>query len=137
MGKRMLRALRTRSRGAARTVAIGSQSHAPAPSYQLPATSYPLPATGYQLPATGYQLPATRFPLDCGIMIGVGAAFDIHAGNMKDAPRWMQNAGLHWFYRLCQEPRRLWRRYAWIVPSFLWLAFLQVMGLRKFPMEDR
>lgn len=46
-----------------------------------------------------------------GVMIGVGAAFDYHAGTIVRAPQWMQNAGLEWFQRLCSEPRRLWRRY--------------------------
>lgn len=45
------------------------------------------------------------------VMIGVGAAFDYHAGTIKRAPKWMQNAGLEWLHRLCSEPRRLWRRY--------------------------
>jgi len=45
------------------------------------------------------------------VMIGVGAAFDYHAGTIKRAPGWMQNAGLEWLHRLCSEPRRLWRRY--------------------------
>lgn len=45
------------------------------------------------------------------VMIGVGAAFDYHAGTIKRAPGWMQNAGLEWMHRLCLEPRRLWRRY--------------------------
>lgn len=45
------------------------------------------------------------------VMIGVGAAFDYHAGTVKRAPLWMQNAGLEWLYRLGSEPRRLWRRY--------------------------
>jgi exopolysaccharide biosynthesis WecB/TagA/CpsF family protein len=45
------------------------------------------------------------------VQLCVGAAFDFHAGLVKQAPRWMQNAGLEWFYRLCREPRRLWKRY--------------------------
>lgn len=45
------------------------------------------------------------------VMIGVGAAFDYHAGTLKRAPHWMQNSGLEWFYRLLLEPKRLWRRY--------------------------
>lgn len=44
-------------------------------------------------------------------MIGVGAAFDYHAGTIKRAPKWMQNNGLEWFYRSVSEPRRLWKRY--------------------------
>ena len=76
------------------------------------------------------------FPLEAGIMIGVGAAFDIHAGLLKDAPEWIKNSGLQWFYRLCQEPRRLWRRYLDIVPRFLSLTFLQLLGIRKYNIED-
>jgi N-acetylglucosaminyldiphosphoundecaprenol N-acetyl-beta-D-mannosaminyltransferase len=45
------------------------------------------------------------------LMIGVGAAFDYHAGTIKRAPLWMQRAGLEWLHRLCTEPRRLYRRY--------------------------
>ncbi|AUN95718.1 glycosyltransferase [Pseudazoarcus pumilus] len=45
------------------------------------------------------------------VMIGVGAAFDYHAGTLRRAPLWMQRNGLEWLYRLCSEPRRLWRRY--------------------------
>lgn len=45
------------------------------------------------------------------VMIGVGAAFDYHAGKIKRAPVWMQHAGLEWLHRLASEPRRLWRRY--------------------------
>lgn len=45
------------------------------------------------------------------LMIGVGAAFDYHAGTIRRAPLWMQGRGLEWFYRLCTEPRRLFKRY--------------------------
>ena len=45
------------------------------------------------------------------VMIGVGAAFDYHAGTISRAPVWMQHAGLEWLHRLASEPRRLWRRY--------------------------
>jgi N-acetylglucosaminyldiphosphoundecaprenol N-acetyl-beta-D-mannosaminyltransferase len=73
-----------------------------------------------------------RFPLECGIMLGVGAAFPIHAGLQKDAPEWIKNSGLQWFHRLCQEPRRLWRRYLNIVPTFLWLSAMQLLGIKKY-----
>lgn len=53
------------------------------------------------------------------VMVGVGAAFDINAGLMPDAPRWMQRSGLHWLYRLLREPRRLWRRYLRNNPRFV------------------
>jgi len=95
-----------------------------------------LKGVGRRLKAlNGKHGPQVKYPLDVGIMIGVGAAFDIHSGMMKDAPQWIKNAGLQWFYRLCCEPRRLWRRYLWIVPGFLWLAFLQVMGLRRWEID--
>jgi len=45
------------------------------------------------------------------VMVGVGAAFDYHAGTIKRAPKWMQDSGLEWLYRLLSEPRRLWKRY--------------------------
>lgn len=53
------------------------------------------------------------------LMVGVGAAFDFHAGLVKQAPPWMQRSGLEWIYRLVQEPRRLWTRYARYNPLFL------------------
>src|SRR5204863_9917686 len=52
-------------------------------------------------------------------LIGVGAAFDMHAGTVRQAPRWMQRSGLEWFFRLASEPRRLWRRDAVNIPFFL------------------
>jgi N-acetylglucosaminyldiphosphoundecaprenol N-acetyl-beta-D-mannosaminyltransferase len=52
-------------------------------------------------------------------LIGVGAAFDFHAGTVKRAPRWMQRAMLEWLYRLASEPRRLWRRYLVLAPRFV------------------
>ena len=73
--------------------------------------------------------------LACGIMLGVGAAFPIHAGMQKDAPEWIKSSGFHWLYRLCQEPERLWRRYMDIVPSYIMLSFLQLLGLKKYTLE--
>lgn len=54
------------------------------------------------------------------LMIGVGAAFAFHAGMFKRAPLWMQNAGLEWFHRLCQDPVRLWKRYVVTNTKFIW-----------------
>ena len=67
------------------------------------------------------------------VAFGVGAAFDFHTGRMREAPRWMMRAGLQWLHRLCSDPRRLWKRYAVIVPTFLARIFLQATGLRKYP----
>jgi len=73
--------------------------------------------------------------LEVTLMVGVGAAFDFHSGKVKQAPRWMQNLGLEWLYRLCQEPRRLWRRYLRNNPRFLWYVACQVLGCKKFILE--
>lgn len=54
-----------------------------------------------------------------GVLMGVGAAFSFHSGQVSQAPRWMMKAGLEWLYRFCQEPRRLWRRYLVNNPLFL------------------
>lgn len=61
------------------------------------------------------------------VMIGVGAAFDYHAGTICRAPKWMQNAGLEWLYRLASEPRRLWRRYLVTNTIFIILATKQLI----------
>ena len=73
--------------------------------------------------------------LDVTLMIGVGAAFDFHAGRVKQAPRWMQHSGLEWFYRLCQEPRRLAKRYLTNNPRFAIKIAGQLAGLKKYPLE--
>lgn len=63
-------------------------------------------------------------------LIAVGAAFDFLAGTKKQAPGWMQRAGLEWAYRLLNEPRRLWRRYVWNNPAFVVLLMRQLLGAR-------
>jgi N-acetylglucosaminyldiphosphoundecaprenol N-acetyl-beta-D-mannosaminyltransferase len=72
--------------------------------------------------------------LETRLMIGVGAAFDIHAGLLRDAPGWVKASGLQWLYRLLLEPRRLWRRYLANNPRFVWQVALQLAGIRKFPL---
>lgn len=62
------------------------------------------------------------------VMLGVGAAFDFHAGVKLQAPAWMQKMGLEWFYRLVTEPRRLWRRYLYHNPRFVFLALADLLG---------
>lgn len=57
--------------------------------------------------------------LSAPLLVGVGAAFDFHAGIVAQAPTWMQRAGLEWLFRLSREPRRLWRRYARYNPRFV------------------
>jgi len=60
--------------------------------------------------------------IDAPVMIGVGAAFDFHAGLKKRAPLWLQQTGFEWLFRLATEPRRLWKRYLTNNPAFVALA---------------
>lgn len=60
-------------------------------------------------------------------IITIGAAFDFHTGRLAQAPKWMQRAGLEWFFRLIKEPRRLWKRYIEIVPKFAILASVDLI----------
>jgi N-acetylglucosaminyldiphosphoundecaprenol N-acetyl-beta-D-mannosaminyltransferase len=66
--------------------------------------------------------------LKAPVLIGVGAAFDIHSGLKPQAPAWMRNSGLEWLFRLITEPRRLWKRYAINNPMFVALAARQLLG---------
>ncbi len=68
------------------------------------------------------------------VMVGVGAAFDYHAGTLKRAPEWMQKAGLEWFHRLCSEPRRLWKRY--LVTNTLFILGMAKRGFKAQPVKD-
>ena len=65
------------------------------------------------------------------VMVGVGAAFDIHSGRVRQAPRWMRENGFEWLFRLLQEPRRLWRRYLVYGSQFMLLVCLELLGLRR------
>lgn len=60
-----------------------------------------------------------------GFMVGVGAGFDYLAGNIERAPEWMQKNNLEWFYRLIQEPKRLFGRYLYTNTKFIWHAYLR------------
>lgn len=60
-----------------------------------------------------------------GLMVGVGAGFDYHAGNIKRAPKWMQKCNLEWLYRLLQDPKRLFKRYFHTNTKFIWNAMIR------------
>ncbi|MGB7555518.1 MAG: WecB/TagA/CpsF family glycosyltransferase [Candidatus Korobacteraceae bacterium] len=77
-----------------------------------------------------------RNRLEAPLLVGVGAAFDIHAGLLADAPAWVKNCGLQWLDRLIKEPNRLWRRYLTNNPRFLWDITLQLSGLRRFDINE-
>ena len=70
------------------------------------------------------------------VMVGLGGVFPIFAGQKKWAPAWVQKNGLEWLYRLLQEPKRLWKRYAKTIPLFLLLAFKQLVKV-KLGLEPR
>lgn len=73
--------------------------------------------------------------LDAKLMVGIGAAFDIHSGLVREAPHWMKSVGLQWFHRLIQEPGRLWKRYLTCIPKFMWNIGLQILGIRRYDIE--
>lgn len=74
---------------------------------------------GIGVPKQEKWMAAMRERLDAPVLVGVGAAFDFHAGLIPQAPAWMQRRGLEWLFRLLQEPRRLWKRYARHNPRFV------------------
>ncbi len=70
------------------------------------------------------------------VMLGVGAAFDFHAGNKPQAPTWMQTIGMEWLFRLLHEPRRLAKRYLYHNPRFMMLALLELLGILNLDKEE-
>lgn len=74
--------------------------------------------------------------LPCKFRVGVGAAFDIHTGRVKDAPQWIKGAGLQRAHRLCQEPRRLGKRYLVNNSGFLFRITMQLSGITEYRLPD-
>jgi N-acetylglucosaminyldiphosphoundecaprenol N-acetyl-beta-D-mannosaminyltransferase len=74
---------------------------------------------GIGVPKQEKWMARMRDRLDAPVLVGVGAAFDFHAGLVPQAPNWMQASGLEWAYRLSHEPRRLWKRYVRYNPRFV------------------
>ncbi len=73
-----------------------------------------------------------RKRIEVPVLVGVGAAFDFLTGRSSQAPVWMQEHGLEWFYRLASEPRRLGRRYLVYGPRFVWNVALEFAGIKRF-----
>jgi N-acetylglucosaminyldiphosphoundecaprenol N-acetyl-beta-D-mannosaminyltransferase len=65
-----------------------------------------------------------------GVGIGAGAAFELVSGTITQAPRWIQRSGFEWLFRLIMEPKRLFRRYFFVVPSFAWLFSQRLLKAR-------
>jgi N-acetylglucosaminyldiphosphoundecaprenol N-acetyl-beta-D-mannosaminyltransferase len=73
-----------------------------------------------------------RRRIDVPVLVGVGAAFDFFTGRARQAPSWVRENGLEWFFRLATEPRRLWRRYLLYGPRFAWNVALELAGIKHF-----
>ena len=86
---------------------------------------------GIGVPKQEKWMAAMRDRLRAPVLVGVGAAFDFHAGLVPQAPRWMQSMGLEWAYRLLQEPGRLWRRYLRYNPRFVFGFLRQWLAHRR------
>ncbi len=86
---------------------------------------------GIGVPKQEKWMAQMRPHLDAPLLIGVGAAFDFHAGLVPQAPAWIQESGLEWAYRLAHEPRRLWKRYLRYNPMFVAAFARQLAGDRR------
>jgi len=69
-------------------------------------------------------------------VMAVGAAFDFHAGLLSSSPKFLADLGLEWFYRLLVEPKRLWKRYLFLNPLYIWMFLLQWLKIRKYDPSD-
>ncbi len=90
---------------------------------------------GIGAPKQELWMARVRERLEAPVLIGVGAAFDFHSGRVRQAPRWMQRRGLEWFFRLAQDPRRLWHRYLVLNTLFLIKLAGQRTGILRYSLE--
>lgn len=90
---------------------------------------------GLSTPKQERWMHGVRPLLNTAVLVGVGAAFDIHTGRTRQAPSWMQKTGLEWLFRLLSEPRRLWRRYFYANPRFIWRILRRPPKLQPYPEE--
>jgi N-acetylglucosaminyldiphosphoundecaprenol N-acetyl-beta-D-mannosaminyltransferase len=90
---------------------------------------------GLGTPKQDYWVSRHRALLSAPVLIAVGAAFDFHAGLLRQAPRWMQRSGLEWLFRLLQEPRRLAYRYLVYNPLFVFRAVFQLAGIQRYTLS--
>jgi N-acetylglucosaminyldiphosphoundecaprenol N-acetyl-beta-D-mannosaminyltransferase len=91
---------------------------------------------GLSTPKQEIWMAEHRSFLTANVLLGVGAAFDFHAGRLRQAPSWMQRSGLEWLFRLCQEPRRLGRRYLYGNSRFILEILAQKSGLRAYSYNE-
>jgi len=102
---------------------------------RINATSPQIVWVGLGTPKQEYWAYKHVSQITSAVILPVGAAFDFLTGRVPQAPRWMQQAGLEWFFRLLSEPRRLWRRYLIENPKFLLMVLGQALGLWKSTKE--
>ena len=69
-------------------------------------------------------------------LIAVGAAYDFHAGNLAKSPEILSKIGLEWLFRMIKEPKRLWKRYVFLNPLYMWLFLLQALKIKHFDPTD-
>jgi N-acetylglucosaminyldiphosphoundecaprenol N-acetyl-beta-D-mannosaminyltransferase len=86
---------------------------------------------GIGVPKQEKWMARMRSQLETPVLVGVGAAFDFHAGLVPQAPPWIQESGLEWAYRLAHEPRRLWKRYLRYNPKFVAAFAAQLAAQRR------
>ena len=98
---------------------------------RINATGADLVWVGLSTPKQERWMAAHVGRLEAPVVLGVGAAFDFHAGLVPQAPAWMQELGLEWAYRLAREPRRLWRRYTRYNPRFVHAFTRQLVAHRR------
>ena len=98
---------------------------------QINASGADIVWVGLSTPKQERWMAAHRESLTAAVLIGVGAAFDIHAGLVERAPNFLRRTGLEWTWRMVKEPRRLWRRYLSSNPRFVALILLQMTGLYR------
>lgn len=89
---------------------------------------------GLGTPKQDFWIARFRPRLSAPVLIAVGAAFNFHAGTVRQAPAWMMRCGLEWLFRLAMEPRRLWRRYILGNPRFIALVLRQGLTRRPAPL---
>lgn len=99
---------------------------------QVRRTSPDILWVGLSTPKQERWMHAHRGLIDVAVMLGVGAAFDMHSGRLERAPAWVQQLGLEWFYRLVAEPKRLWRRYLVMIPRASFNVLLEMLHVLKY-----
>ena len=87
---------------------------------------------GLSTPKQEYFMGDWHNKVSANVMIGVGAAFDIHSDNIKDAPEWIKNSGFQWLFRVYKEPKRLLLRYLYSIPIFIIKYGKQLIKEKKF-----